>query len=555
MAKRSASRRSRTAFSKSAFTAGRVKSSVGPSGVSAEQSGVRPQLPDDFCQAMEAQFGLTETQALCAALETVSPVSIRFNPYKVALSVADAQGVLTTVSEKCGPTDLPVGDMSTCVAVPTSAETCLESKKANAAEGTEAVGCTVWPDQLRGHEVPWCPEGYYLPERPSFTLDPVFHAGGYYVQEAGSMFIGQIFRQLYGANPEHSLRVLDLCAAPGGKTTLLSTLVGESGLVVANEVIRQRAATLVDNVRKWGLGNTVVTNNDPSHFAAFRHYFDLVLVDAPCSGEGMFRKTPEARTEWSVANVNLCAARSRRILSDVWETLKPGGILIYSTCTFNCQEDEETVKWLVEEYGCESVTVTADPAWGIVQGEVAGCPTFHFFPHRVQAEGFFAAVLRKPDERSRSQAPKARKAIFSALSRREEVAVSSWFAHPERMTFQRVGDNIHAYFAQQWSAIKELSESLSVLYSGVLCGQLFGEKLRPEHPLALFYGLSREQLAVTELPLEEAVSYLRKTDLLADWFQEGINLVTYRGLALGWIKRIGNRCNNMYPKELRIVNL
>ncbi len=413
----------------------------------------------------------------------------------------------------------------------------------------------IWPNLLQGNEVPWCPDGYYLQERPSFTLDPMFHAGGYYVQEAGSMFIGQIFRQLYGANPEHSLRVLDLCAAPGGKTTLLSTLVGESGLVVANEVIRQRAATLVDNVRKWGLGNTVVTNNDPSHFAAFRHYFDLVLVDAPCSGEGMFRKTPEARNEWSAANVNLCAARSRRILSDVWDALKPGGILIYSTCTFNQQEDEETVKWLVEEYGCESVSVAADPAWGIVQGEVAGCPTFRFFPHRVQAEGFFAAVLRKPDERSRSQAPKARKAIFNALSRREVVAVSSWFAHPERMTYQKVGDNIHAYFAEQWSAIKELSESLSVLYSGVLCGQLFGEKLRPEHPLALFYGLSREQLFVTELDTEEAVNYLRKTDLPADRFQEGINLVTYRGLALGWIKRIGNRCNNMYPKELRIVNL
>ncbi len=210
---------------------------------------------------------------------------------------------------------------------------------------------------------------------------------------------------------------------------------------------------------------------------------------------------------------------------------------------------------MVEEYGCESVSVAADPAWGIVQGEVAGCPTFRFFPHRVQAEGFFAAVLRKPDERSRSQAPKARKAIFNALSRREVVAISSWFAHPGRMTYQKVGDNIHAYFAEQWPAIKELSESLSVLYSGVLCGQLFGEKLRPEHPLALFYGLSREQLAVTELETEEAVNYLRKTDLPADRFQEGINLVTYHGLALGWIKRIGNRCNNMYPKELRIVNL
>lgn len=548
MAKRSSSRRSRTAFSKSAFTAGKVQSSASQSGSIQTENNLRPDLPGDFCRALEAQLGVSEATALCGALDGVSPVSVRFNPYKIQQ--------FESASDADGESDRP----SVGTAIADNGQSFFDAvSKENEFSNDIVQGNSfvngIWPNLLQGNEVPWCPDGYYLQERPSFTLDPMFHAGGYYVQEAGSMFIGQIFRQLYGVNPEHSLRVLDLCAAPGGKTTLLSTLVGESGLVVANEVIRQRAATLVDNVRKWGLGNTVVTNNDPSHFAAFRHYFDLVLVDAPCSGEGMFRKTPEARNEWSAANVNLCAARSRRILSDAWDALKPGGILIYSTCTFNQQEDEETVKWLVEEYGCESVSVAADPAWGIVQGEVAGCPTFRFFPHRVQAEGFFAAVLRKPDERSRSQAPKARKAIFNALSRREVVAVSSWFAHPERMTYQKVGDNIHAYFAEQWPAIKELSESLSVLYSGVLCGQLFGEKLRPEHPLALFYGLSREQLFVTELETEEAVNYLRKTDLPADRFQEGINLVTYRGLALGWIKRIGNRCNNMYPKELRIVNL
>lgn len=227
--------------------------------------------------------------------------------------------------------------------------------------------------------------------------------------------------------PDTPLRILDLCAAPGGKTTLLSTLAGASGLVVANEVIRQRAGTLVDNVRKWGIGNTLVTNNDPSHFASLRHYFDLVLVDAPCSGEGMFRKTPGARTEWSEANVKLCAARGRRILGDVWEALRPGGILVYSTCTFNVQENEETVEWLASEYDCEPVDVTADPAWGIVQGEAAGMATFRFFPHRVQSEGFFAAVLRKGDGRVRVQVPKPRKAIFAPLARREgeEAAVGS----------------------------------------------------------------------------------------------------------------------------------
>ena len=241
-------------------------------------------LPELFRSRTTESLGTSEAERLFAALDNgESPVSIRFNPYKIG-------------------------------------------------------------SQPEGRQVPWCRYGYYLDERPQFTLDPAFHGGAYYVQEASSMFLEAIFRQIF--EPDAAPRILDLCAAPGGKTTLLSTLAGAEGLVVANEVIRQRASVLAANAVKWGIGNIVVTNNDPAHFAPFEHYFDLIAVDAPCSGEGMFRKDPAARTEWSEQGVKLCAARQRRILSDIWGSLRPGGILIYSTCTFNAAENEENIAWL-----------------------------------------------------------------------------------------------------------------------------------------------------------------------------------------------------------------
>ncbi len=225
-------------------------------------------MPIPFPQAFTERLHLTagaDTPVLLDALQGTPPVSVRWNPYK---------------------TQSP-------------------------AQGTP---------------VAWCRYGRYLPLRPSFTTDPLFHAGAYYVQEASSMFVEHLLRS--AAEPDGA-RILDLCAAPGGKATLYATLAGGEGIVVANEVIRNRALTLADNIRKWGIGNTVVTNNDPAHFAGLSEWFDIVAVDAPCSGEGMFRKHPEAREEWSEANVQLCAGRQRRILSDAWEALRPGGLLIY----------------------------------------------------------------------------------------------------------------------------------------------------------------------------------------------------------------------------------
>ena len=449
-------------------------------------------FPAAFVERTASLLGASETERLLDALNGESPVSIRFNPYKIA-------------------------------------------------------------EKPEGEQVPWCRYGYYLDRRPSFTLDPAFHAGAYYVQEAGSMFLETIFRQVFP--DDGPLRVLDLCAAPGGKTTLLSTLAGAEGLVVANEPIRNRASVLAENVRKWGIGNVAVTCDDPSHFAAFGHGFDLIVVDAPCSGEGMFRKDRAARDQWSLRNTELCAARQRRILGDVWPALRPGGVLVYSTCTFNTAENEDNVRWLAGEYDCEDGGVEVDPAWGVVRGEAAGIGTFRFYPHRTRSEGFFAAAVRKGDGRRKTNVPKPKKTVFSDLPKKDVAAVSSWTAQPEYMRFAAVNDTVYGYYGRAFETVRQLSGTLTVIGSGVRMGQLFGGRLKPDHALALFHDLVRDQTPRVDLDLPAALDYLRKKDIDATPFDEGINLVCHEGLPLGWIKRIGHRTNNLYPKESRILQL
>lgn len=447
-------------------------------------------LPDKFKTVMRERLG-SESDAFFSALDGEPPVSVRFNPFKLS-------------------------------------------------------------EKPEGRQIPWSKYGFMLDERPVFTLDPLFHAGAYYVQEASSMFIEHIVRSTCC---DETMRVLDLCAAPGGKTTLLSTLAGLDGLVVANEVIRQRSQVLADNVRKWGLGNVVVTNNDPEHFAGYKDFFDVVVVDAPCSGEGMFRKDHAVREEWSENSVALSAARQRRILSQIWGSLKPGGVLVYSTCTFNTQENEQNVEWLTANYECDLVEIDVDATWGVVKGNVSGIETFRFYPHKVQGEGFFAAVLRKGDRKIRTATPKPRKQLITDLTRKESVPVGEWVVQPEFMRFARVGDNIYGYYAEQYHVVKLLAETLTVVYSGVLMGQVYGSKLKPEHPLALFHDLARGIVPEVELELDAVLNYLRKKDVDVSAMEEGMNLVTFGGFPVGWIKRIRTRANNLYPKDLRIVNL
>ncbi len=408
--------------------------------------------------------------------------------------------------------------------------------------------------------MPWSPWGWYLAQRPSFTLDTDFHAGAYYVQEPSSQFVGHLLRNV----PTAGARILDLCAAPGGKTTLYASLVGADGLVVANEIDRRRAAVLADNVRKWGMGNTIVTVGEPRPLGDCKAFFDVVAVDAPCSGEGMFRKDIDSRAEWSENNVHQCARRQDEILREAWRALRVGGTLIYSTCTFNREEDEGSLERMLAWAGDEVVSsneVAIGEDWGIVCGEVGPFRTYRFYPHRACGEGFFAAVARKAermDNASRSRLPKSqsklRRSVVAPVDRAAGIEAARWVTEPDRMEFVSIADTVYGWYGAQAEAVRMLSERLPVIYSGVAMGQLFKGRLKPDPALAFFTGLNRAALPVAELDAEQALRYLRRQDVAADAFAEGMNLVCARGRALGFAKRIGIRVNNLYPNSLRILN-
>lgn len=404
-----------------------------------------------------------------------------------------------------------------------------------------------------GRGVAWCGWGRYLSERPSFTRDGHFQAGGYYVQEASSMFVGYLLEQALAGEVPEGIRVLDMCAAPGGKSTLYSSIVGTKGLVVANEVIRQRAFILAENITRWGVGNTVVTSNDPEHFSrSLEGWFDVVAVDAPCSGEGMFRKSEEARNNWSLDNVKLCAARQRRILAEAWAALRPGGILIYSTCTFNREENEEQMEWLCEEFGGEHIDIVCPEEWGIVRQRAAEAECFHFYPHRTEGEGLFAAIVLKGDGGSgRAKSPKARKNPFGEVDRKVVAQVAPMLRGEFR--FATIGESIYAYPESQWADVRTVAEQMSVLFSGVKVGEMFGKKFKPDHSLALSAWLNREAFHAVELSQEDVHRFLRREELSAvASLEEGLNLLLWQGEPIGFTKRIGARTNSLLPKEWRI---
>ena len=402
---------------------------------------------------------------------------------------------------------------------------------------------------------PFCKAAFVV-ECPDFKpgRHPYHHAGVFYSQEPSASSAAP----LLGVRP--GMRVLDTCAAPGGKSSQLAAALGGQGLLVSNEFVAARAEVLRSNLERMGVPNAVVLNEDTGRIAAaLPEFFDRVLVDAPCSGEGMFRKTPEARDEWSENNVKICAVRQAEILREAWKTLRPGGLLIYSTCTFNRLENEGSLEGLLAEAGEEIVESTAfdcPPAWGVVCGRVGPFRTFRFYPHRTRGEGFFAAVARKvSDGGSRVRVPKSRRTIFAPAGRRECAELARWVAEPGRMRFAAVADVYYAYYESQYEAVKMLAESLRVIASGVAMGQIFKERLKPDHALAMFCGLDRGAVPVAELSEEEALRFLRKQEAEAAAFAEGMNLVTRGGAALGFAKRIQNRVNNMYPNSLRIFNL
>lgn len=406
-------------------------------------------------------------------------------------------------------------------------------------------------------KVGWCSAGCYLTERPTFTFDPLFHAGCYYVQEASSMFVEQALRTYV----THPVVMLDLCAAPGGKSTHARSVLPEGSLLVANELIRNRSRVLAENLIKWGHPETVVTQNDPSDFAALPSFFDVVLTDVPCSGEGMFRKDKVAIEEWSKANVENCRNRQRDILNQIWKALKPGGLLIYSTCTYNLYEDEENVAWLTQQFGAEVLPVPIRPEWRIT-GDLSGkgYPVYHFFPHLTQGEGFFLAALRKPastdevpdrTENSRLKSKEGKKKAKASPMVPDKY--KRFLLHAEAYQWDMRESLIQAFPLRHLEAYRQLERFLNVIHAGVTIGEWKGKDFIPHHALSMSTDLNPDSFPHVSLTYEQAIAYLRKETIsLGTEAPRGYVLLTYRHVPIGFAKNIGNRANNLYPQEWRI---
>jgi 16S rRNA C967 or C1407 C5-methylase (RsmB/RsmF family)/NOL1/NOP2/fmu family ribosome biogenesis protein len=482
-------------------------------------------LPPPFERRMQELLGPEELAAFLAALQEPPPVSIRLNPLK---RMGDGQW----------PRD-----------------------------GTFDISCFT--------EVPWHPNGFYLPKRPVFTLDPCFHAGAYYVQEASSMFLYEALRQTVDFSKP--LKILDLCAAPGGKSTLLADMLyptpdpspngrgvrdggaegiasplplGDGmGLLVANEVIRPRVGVLRENLEKWGAPNIAVTSAEAEEFAALEDFFDVIVTDAPCSGEGLFRKDPDAIGEWSPDNVELCSGRQRRILMGAVMALKPGGILAYSTCTYNRSENEDNAEWMTQHFDLELLQLETPADWGIVATDCG----YRFFPHRLRGEGFFITVFRKKEGVMKKQTVPSVFKNIKPLAKNLVPEVARWLNDDlEVRFFQTPSGNVLALPAALEATYLVLDKFLKNKWFGTPVGAFKGKDFIPSHALALSRLVS-PTLPALDLEREQALRFLKKEtfDLPSDT-PRGWTLARYAGLNLGWMKVLPGRMNNYLPPERRI---
>jgi len=413
------------------------------------------QLPETFIQQTRQLFGEERFERFLKAFDEEPSVSIRLNPMKLKMDEGRGKG--------------------------------------------EEGRCEI--DEAE--QVPWCRHAYYLAKRPNFTFDPLFHAGCYYVQEAASMFLDEVLRQLSNHNYSlftiHCHQALDLCAAPGGKSTLLRTALPPYCVLYSNEPMKNRASILLENVTKWGYDHHHVTNLYPKDYRKAKMKFDLILCDVPCSGEGMFRKDEATIKEWSPQNVEHCWQLQREIVADAWACLNEGGILIYSTCTFNTKENEENIRWILEEFDAEVLPIATKPEWNITSSLLEGfdAPVYRFIPGITRSEGLFMCVLRKGGKRQQDDA--RRKAVPLRLMQPD--------------------------FGLQPSDSKHQSSDLSLPTSDIK----------------------------VELSYAQAINYLRHEALvLPPDTPRGLVEVCFMGHPLGLMKNIGNRANNLYPKEWRI---
>jgi NOL1/NOP2/sun family putative RNA methylase len=398
-------------------------------------------------------------------------------------------------------------------------------------------------------DVPWCSTGKYLDERPLFTTDPLFHAGAYYVQEGSSMFLEQAITQ--SVDLTKPLLVLDLCAAPGGKSTHLLNLINNDSLLVSNEVIHSRATILSENIQKCGNNNVVVTNNDPEDFQRLKGFFDVIVVDAPCSGEGLFRKDRDAMKEWSPENVDLCCKRQRIILHDVWPALKKDGILIYSTCTYNRFENEENIAWAKERFDVEFITLKTKPEWGVEEVKEKNVTGYHFYPHKVSGEGFFISVMRKMSEQD-STNMKIKNRILHLPAAKITEQVNPWIINPDAKRFFSWKDNILMVPASLAAKIEFIVQQLHIISTGTMICEIKHNKLIPDHALALSIDLNKDFFNRITVTKDQALQYLRKETLPTNHEKKGFSLITYENLPLGWVNVLDNRMNNLYPANWRI---
>ena len=376
----------------------------------------------------------------------------------------------------------------------------------------EGISETLIPQQI-----PWCKEGYYLNERPNFTFDPLLHAGIYYVQEASSMFLSHVLRQLI----KHPVTMLDLCAAPGGKTTCARTAIPDGSLLFSNEPIGKRAQILAENIQKFGHPDIVVTNNYPRDYKKTKLVFDVIVADVPCSGEGMFRKDAQAIEEWSLQNVEKCCQLQRSIITDIWDNLRPGGILVYSTCTFNAHENEENIAWILKHYDAELIEIPVEKEWNITSSLIGNplndgrkFPVYRFIPGLTKGEGLFMAIIRKAGDNENLN-------------------------NPNDIRSDKI--------------VAEANKKLKVLVHGVKKNIEKGKNIIPDHSLALSIVGNKGKFPAIEIDYSTSISYLRhEAIVLPPDSPKGIVTLQYRGVPIGFAKNLGSRANNLYPQEWRI---
>lgn len=410
--------------------------------------------------------------------------------------------------------------------------------------------------KTEGDAVGWCNDGLYLKERPQFTLDPLLHSGAYYVQEASSMFISHIIHSIVQDN--RPLRCLDLCAAPGGKSTAAISSLPEGSEMVSNEIDRRRARILAENITKWGNPNITVTSNAPKEFKGLKHVFDIIITDVPCSGEGMFRKDEGAISDWSIQKVNSCVALQHEILDDIWDCLKPGGLLIYSTCTFNIEEDELMVEYICNELGATAIDIPIKSEWNIHKPLAGNNPCYRFMPHYTKGEGLFMAALRKDEGELFKAKSKSGKHSTSqkGSSAKPTKDISSWVNIP--VILKQSAEGIISAIPTAHKDLHDLivNNGLYVLQSGIELGTIKGKDIIPSHNLAMSTVLSDKIFPKYEITKESALDYLRRLAfVLPNDAPTGFIILSYNNVPLGFVKNLGNRCNNLYPQEWRIRNL